>query len=175
MNKLTEFVTYFTSLSNTILNYAIIAVFATIILLITVTELMKTFNPNINTTKEAIEHIVTHIKEEEETIDNDENVERDIIQTLKFYKLDFIVVPMLGLFSIITIGVVLFPEISARGLETAMTYYIPITPYIAFFVMLYIFGVMTFLIVKVVGRKTFELISVISEKYKETVKENNIK
>jgi len=173
MSNGTEFITYFTSLSNTILNYAIIAIFATIILLITVTELMKAFNPNIATTKEAIDHIVTKLKEDEDKEhDSSDLVDLTYIgQALKETKLDLMLVPMFGLLIVMTIGDTLFPQISARWLETAMINYVPIVPYIFCFVILYMVGVMAILIFKVIGIKTFELFSVLAVKYKELVKE----
>jgi len=173
MSQLTDFIAYFTSISNTILNYTITAIFATIILLITVTELMKTFNPNIATTKEAIDHIVTKLKEDE----GKEHDSSDLVgltyigQALKETRLDFMLVPMFGLLIVMTIGDTLFPQISARWLETAMTYYVPIVPYIFCFAILYMVGVAAILTFKAFGLKTFELIIILSDKIKETVKE----
>ena len=51
MSQLTEFITFFSGYISTVLDYAIITIVAVIIGSITVTELIKKFNPNISTTK----------------------------------------------------------------------------------------------------------------------------
>ena len=170
---LTNFVTYFTEVLTMILNGIGIIFLVVTITSITVIELMKAYNPNISTTKEAIDHIITNLKEsEEKPVPLDDAVFEYMGQMFKDTRLDLMIVPMIGLMTVMIIGDYLFPHLMVGWLETAMTYYISVVPYITYFVMLYMLGIMTITAARVIGGKTVELISVIADKIKETEKEN---
>ena len=169
---LTNFVTYLIEILTMILNGIITMFLAVTITSVTVIELMKAYNPNISTTKEAIDHIATNLKEsEEKTTPSDEEIFTVVGQTFKDTKLDFLIVPMIGLMAIMIIGETLFPYLMVGWLENIMTYYISVIPYIGYFVVLYMVGIMAISVARVIGGKTVELISVILEKIKETEKE----
>ena len=139
MSNLSEFLTYFTGVITSVTNYALFTVLVVIIGAIIITELIKKFNPEIDTTEQAIKHIATKIKEEE----NEETEEDDdpIFDEHNPY-LIFLLYPIIGVFSIIAILLPLFPIFTAGLLDLVIKYYISVLPYFAMFVALYMCGFM---------------------------------
>ena len=155
MNKLSQFLTVFTEVTASFLNI-ILGIGAVIIIAsVVITELMKFFNPNIETTEQAIKHIATKIKQpkKEEEIEEEEDSGFVMPHPYVF----FMLMPMIGVFFIIAVLKPLFPIFTGVLLDTVIKYYVLVLPYFAIFVALYMLGETGTRIFIWLARKTCEL------------------
>ena len=141
MSNLTEFPTTFFEYArahlNSMLDYLIICGAIIIIGAVILIELIKTFNPNINTPKEAVEHIITKIDETENTHEPTKLTFSEIFELKN--KLDLLLMPLFGAILVLWVSEI-FPSYKIRMLEIISTYYISALIYIAVFVSLYTIG-----------------------------------
>ena len=154
MSNLSEFLTYFTGVITSVTNYALIIALMVIIGAIIITELIKKFNPEIDTTEQAIKHLISKTKEydEEHTEEND-----DPVFDAHSPCLVFIFYPVIGTFIIIAILQPLFPTYTAGVLDIVIKYYISVLPYFGIVIALYLIGLMFSRLLLWGARKTIDL------------------
>ena len=157
MSNLSMFLTFLSEVTTSVLNFTLATGFVIIVFFVTITELMKAFNPNIETTEQAIKHITTKIKEKHDEEEENEEEYNTIFDEYNTW-LVFLLYPIIGVFSIIAILLPLFPIFTAGLLDLVIKYYISVLPYFAMFVALYMGGLMFSRILIWGARKTYELI-----------------
>ena len=155
MSNLSEFLTIFSGFLNPIINITLTLGFIVIVMFIAITELMKAFNPEIDTTEQAIKHIAIKLKEECKEEENEE--EDDPIFDAHSPYLVFLLYPMIGVFIIIALLLPLFPTYTAGVLDIVIKYYIEVLPYFAMFVALSMGGLMFSRLLLWGARKTIDL------------------
>ena len=156
MSNFTEFLTIVSGYLNTVLNYALFIILVVIIGAIIITELIKTFNPEIDTTEQAIKHIATKLKEEYKEEEENEEEYNTIFDEYNTW-LVFLLYPMIGVFFILAVILPLFPTYTAGLLDQVIKYYISVLPYFAMFVALSMGGLMFSRLLLWGARKTFDL------------------
>ena len=156
MSNFTEFVTIVSGILNTVVDCTLVLCFGVIVIAIVITELIKVFNPNIETSKQALEYIVAEIKEEGNDEEESEEEDNPIFDRNSPY-LVFLLMPMIGAFVIIAILTPLFPVHAAEWLDIVIKYYISVLPYFAILVALYFLGLMSSRVIIWGARKTFDL------------------
>ena len=155
MNKLSPFLTVFTEVTASFLNIILGISVVIIIASVVITELMKFFNPNIETTEQAIKHIATKIKQQEKEWESEE-IEPQVFNMPHPYVF-FLLMPILGVFFIIAVLKPLFPIFTGVLLDTVIKYYVSVLPYFAIFVALYMIGETGTRIFIWLARKTCEM------------------
>ena len=174
MSNLSMFLTVLSEVVTSVLNFTLATGFVIIVFFVTITELMKAFNPNIETTEQAIKHIATKIKQpkKEEEIEEEEDSGFVMPHPYVF----FMLMPMIGVFFIIAILKPLFPIFTGVLLDTVIKYYVLVLPYFAVFVALYICGETVTRSFMWLARRTYELaastIQIINEKKEKEINEN---
>ena len=154
MSNLSEFLTYFTGVITSVTNYALFTVLVVIIGAIIITELIKKFNPEIDTTEQAIKHLISKTKEYDEEHTEEED---DPIFDAHSPYLVFLLYPMIGVFIIIALLLPLFPTYTAGVLDIVIKYYISVLPYFAIVIALYGIGLMFSRLLLWGARKTLDL------------------
>ena len=157
MSNLSEFLTYFTGVITSVTNYALIIALMVIIGAIIITELIKKFNPEIDTTEQAIKHIATKLKEEHDKEEEENEEEYNTIFDEYNTWLVFLLYPMIGVFFILAVILPLFPTYTAGLLDLVIKYYISVLPYFAMFVALSMGGLMFSRLLLWGARKTIDL------------------
>jgi len=158
MSNLSEFVTIFSGFLNPIINITLTLGFIVIVMFIAITELMKAFNPEIDTTEQAIKHIATKIRENHDEEEENEEEYNTIFDEYNTW-LVFLLYPIIGVFSIIAILLPLFPIFTAGLLDLVIKYYISVLPYFAMFVALSMGGLMLSRVTLWGARKTIDLVT----------------
>jgi len=156
MSNLSEFLTIFSGYLNTVLNYALFIILVVIIGAIIITELIKKFNPEIETTEQAIKHIATKLKEEYKEEEENEEEYNTIFDEYNTW-LVFLLYPMIGVFFILAVILPLFPTYTAGLLDLVIKYYLSVLPYFAMFVALSMGGLMFSRLLLWGARKTIDL------------------
>ena len=154
MSNLSEFLTYFTGVITSVTNYALIIALMVIIWAIIITELIKKFNPEIDTTEQAINHLISKTKEYDEEHTEEED---DPIFDAHSPYLVFVIYPIFGVFIIIALLLPLFPTYTAGVLDIVIKYYISVLPYFAIVIALYGIGLMFSRLLLWGARKTLDL------------------
>jgi len=156
MSNLSEFLTYFTGVITSVTNYALIIALMVIIGAIIITELIKKFNPEIDTTEQAIKHLISKTKEEYKEEEENEEEYNTIFDEYNTW-LVFLLYPMIGVFFILAVILPLFPTYTAGLLDLVIKYYISVLPYFAMFVALSMGGLMFSRVTLWGARKTIDL------------------
>jgi len=157
MSNLSMFLTFLSEVVTSVLNFTLATGFVIIVFFVTITELMKAFNPNIETTEQAIKHITTKLNEEyDEEEDEKEDDDNPILYKNSPF-LMFLLYPIIGTFVIIAFLQPLFPTYTAGLLDQVIKYYISVLPYFAMFVALSMGGLMFSRLLLWGARKTFDL------------------
>ena len=137
MSNLTEFFTTFFEFFDVMLDYLFIVGAIIIIGAVILIELIKTFNPEINTPREAVEYIIKKLEEQENTDEPEPFIFSEIFKLKN--KFDLLLMPLFG--SMVVLAVTeIFTGYRPMMLEMLSTYYIPVLTYIAVFVALYTVG-----------------------------------
>jgi len=137
MSNLTEFFTAFFGFINPMIDYMFICGAIIIIGAVILIELIKTFNPDINTPREAVEYLTQKIEEQENTDEPEPFIFSEIFKLKN--KFDLLLMPLFG--SMVVLAVTgIFTSYRPMMLEIIENYYIPVLTYIAVFVALYTVG-----------------------------------
>ena len=154
MSNLSMFLTYLFGITNTVVNITLTLGFIVIVMFIAITELIKKFNPEIDTTEQAINHLISKTKEYDEEHTEEED---DPIFDAHSPYLVFVIYPIFGVFIIIALLLPLFPTYTAGVLDIVIKYYISVLPYFAIVIALYGIGLMFSRLLLWGARKTIDL------------------
>ena len=176
MSNLSMFLTFLSEVVTSVLNFTLATGFVIIVFFVTITELMKAFNPNIETTEQAIKHITTKLNEEyDEEEDEKEDDDNPILYKNSPF-LMFLLYPIIGTFVIIAFLQPLFPTYTAGVLDIVNKYYVSVLPYFAIVIGLCGIGLASSMLVMWLARRTYELaastIQIINEKKEKEINEN---
>ena len=159
MSNLSMFLTFLSEVVTSVLNFTLATGFVIIVFFVTITELMKAFNPNIETTEQAIKHITTKLNEEyDEEEDEKEDDDNPILYKNSPF-LMFLLYPIIGTFVIIAFLLPLFPTYTAGVLDIVIKYYISVLPYFAIVIALYGIGLMFSRLLLWGARKAIDLVT----------------
>ena len=166
MITFSEYLTFMSKIINPIIDLVLIAALVIIIIAIIITELMKAFNPTIDTSEQAVEHIVSKLKNYEP---NEEEEQYDVPETNVFL---FLFMPIIGVAVVLAVIRPLFPIFGDKLIDFIMKYYIEVLPYFAIFVGLYYLG-SVFIRLGIWGAYKFgELLEVTVKIIKKEIKED---
>ena len=175
MSNLSMFLTFLSEVVTSVLNFTLAIGFVIIVFFVTITELMKAFNPNIETTAQAIKHITTKLNEEYDEEEEKEDDDNPILYKNSPF-LMFLLYPIIGTFVIIAFLQPLFPTYMAGVLDIVNKYYVSVLPYFAIVIGLCGIGLASSMLVMWLARRTYELaastIQIINEKKDKEINEN---
>ena len=167
MSNLSAFLTYFTAVASSVIDYALIIALVVILGVIIITGLIKDFNPEIDTTEQAIKYLISETEKEleEDSTTNDLSFIEDLMDKMRgFHIFNLLLMPIFGM------GLVLmfyqwFPR--PAMIDSIITHYIPALPYIAMFCALYLLGEIGITAILGLIMKTGELITATKKIIKE--------
>ena len=167
MSNLSEFLTYFTAVASSVIDYALIIALVVIIGAIFIIGLIKTFNPEIDTTEQAIKYIISETEKEleEDSATTDFSFIEDRMDKMRvFHVFNLLLMPIFGM-GFILMFCQWFPR--PAMIDSIMTHYIPALPYIAMFCALYLLGKIGITAILGLIMKTGELITAMMKIIKE--------